>query len=430
MLIADRNLQPRLAERLEALRARPIEATEKGFGFQGGCSAATIAAAGPPLHEAGLTYPLLTLRESALRANARAMAAYFDQHGVAHAPHGKTHMSPELAALQLAHGAWGITVASIGQLRTYRGFGFDRLLLANELTDQTGIAWLASEMAADPDFEPYCYADDPRTVDLLRKTYGGSSPQRPLPVLVEIGHADGRTGCRADSEAREVAAAIAASGSLRLAGVAGYEGSIGHDDSPETLAHVAGFSRRLRALADVLRPMADASGDFILSAGGSSFFDLVTDALTAGDTAGLRIVLRSGAYLTHDHGMYAMSSPETRGVPDAPRFTPAIEVWAQVLSRPEPDLAVIGLGRRDAGFDAGLPVPLRTADGKEAGPDWQVTKLMDQHAYLSLPRSATLSPGDLVCFGISHPCTTLDKWRVMPIVDDHGRVIDVVHAFF
>ena len=115
---------------------------------------------------------------------------------------------------------------------------------------------------------------------------------------------------------------------------------------------------------------------------------------------------------------------------------PALELWAQVLSRPEPGLALLGAGRRDAGFDKGLPVPLRVVrqggpvEVSGAGLGGEVTELNDQHAYLRLDAGTALAPGDLVCLGISHPCTTLDKWRVIPVVSDDGRVIDTVHAFF
>jgi len=412
---------------IAALRERPIDPTEKGFAFADGRSAASIASARPPLHAAGLTYPVLTLRESALKHNARAMAAYCAEAGVDLAPHGKTAMSPELAALQLAHGAWAITVATIGQMRIYHDFGVQRLLLANELTDETGMAWLAAGLAADPGFEPYCYIDNLKNIDLLDKTIRGSTSERPLPVLVEIGHEEGRTGCRTDEEALAVAKAASQTGTLRVAGVAGYEGTIGHDGKPRALDRVTAFCRRLRGLADVLRE--PAGHEFIVTAGGSTYFDLVTTELTAGGTSGLRVVLRSGAYLAYDHGIYSRVSPRARGVADAPSLTPAIEIWAQVLSRPEPGLALLGLGRRDAGFDSGLPIPLRTADGHDVH-GWEVTGLMDQHAYLRIGDDAALAPGDLVCFGISHPCTTLDKWRVMPVVDDDGHVTDVVHAFF
>jgi D-serine deaminase-like pyridoxal phosphate-dependent protein len=426
-------LPPALTQRLTALRERPIESTEKGFSAGDGrrdaaATAARLAAGRPPLHAAGFTYPLLTLHEEALRNNAGAMAAYCAAAGVELAPHGKTAMSPELAALQLSHGAWGITVATIGQLRTYRAFGFPRLLLANELVDRAGIAWLAAELAADPGFEAYCYVDSLDGVSILDRVLAAHPAGRPLPVLVEIGHAAGRTGCRTDEAALAVAKAAAATGTLIVAGAAGYEGGIRGATLAETLGLVGSFCRRLRVLAD---SMDGADREPIVTAGGSAYFDVVAAELAAGD--GVTAILRSGAYLTHDHGDYQAISPATRGVAGAPALRPAIELWAQVLSRPEPGLALLGAGRRDAGFDSGLPVPLRAVrrDGGRLGVDGTaVTELNDQHAYLRLPESSALAPGDLVGLGISHPCTTLDKWRMIPVVNSDDRVVDVVHAFF
>jgi D-serine dehydratase len=417
-------LPPLVAERLGALRERPIEPAEKGFGsLRGRVSAASLAAARPALPGAGLSYPLLTVRESALANNLAAMAGWCARAGVALAPHGKTAMSPELAARQLAHGAWGITVASIGQLQTYRAFGFPRLLLANELTDTAGIAWLAAELAADPGFEAYCYVDSPDGVAILDRELRRHPAGRPLPVLVEIGHAGGRTGCRTDGAALAVARAAQAAGTLTVAGVAGYEGTLAE-------GQVTAFGRRLRALAGTL---GDGDGPCIVTAGGSARFDVITRELTAAGTnptTPVQVILRSGAYLTHDHGFYGTVSPAGRGVAGAPVLRPALELWAQVLSRPEPGLALLGAGRRDVGFDQGLPVPLRVAgrDGSTAG--WQITELNDQHAYLRLDSGAALGPGEVVVLGISHPCTTLDKWRVLVVLNDDDLVIDIVHCFF
>jgi D-serine dehydratase len=431
-------LPPLVTERLGALRERPVEPVEKGFGsLRGLTSAAGLAAARPALRETGAGYPLLTLRDSALAGNLAAMAAWSAKAGVALAPHGKTAMSPELAARQLAHGAWGITVASIGQLQTYRAFGFGRLLLANELVDEGGIAWLAAELAADPGFEAYCYVDSADGVAILDQQLRRHQAGRRLPVLVEIGHAGGRTGCRTDGQALEVAKAAQATGTLAVAGVAGYEGTL---DKAED---VTAFCRRMRALVPAVEAVMDAAPDRppIVTAGGSAYFDLVARELTAGDGSA-QVILRSGAYLTHDHGFYTAVSPAGRGVADAPTLRPALELWAQVLSRPEPGLALLGAGRRDVGFDKGLPVPLRVAvrvagrsaprsAGRECGTaGWQVTDLNDQHAYLRLDADAGLRPGDLVVLGISHPCTTLDKWRVLMVLDDDDRVIDMVHLFF
>jgi len=426
-------LPPPVAERLRALRERPAEPTDKGFGLlasgMDGPAPAGLAGAAPTLSAAGFSYPVLTLRESALAGNLAAMAAYCAGAGVELAPHGKTAMSPELAARQLASGAWGITVATIGQLRAYRAFGFPRLLLANELVDETGIAWLSGELAADPGFSAYCYVDSTDGVAILDRVLTARPAGRRLPVLVEIGL--GRTGCRTDDQAIAVAKAAAATSTLTVAGVAGYEGTISGTDV-QALGRVASFCRRLANLAAVMA----GDGEFIVTAGGSVYFDVVTSELTAGGSgvpAGMTVVLRSGGYLFHDHGFYQAVTPAARGVAGAPVLRPALELWAQVVSRPEPGLALLSAGRRDAGFDAGLPVPLRARrrdGGAAALPGAEVTGLNDQHAYLRLDPGTALAPGDLVCLGISHPCTTLDKWRVIPVLDDEDRVIDAVHTFF
>ena len=400
-------LPPLVAERLRALRERPAEPVDKGFG-----------------------YPMLTLRESALAGNLAAMAAYCAGAGVELAPHGKTAMSPELAARQLASGAWGITVATIGQLRMYRAFGFPRLLLANELVDEPGIAWLAGELAADPGFAAYCYVDSTDGVAILDRVLMAHPAGRRLPVLVEIGL--GRTGCRTDDQALTVAKAAAATSTLTVAGVAGYEGTIGAPRA-QALDTVASFCRRLASLAGTVAEVAGAPGEFIVTAGGSVYFDVVARELTAAFLDGMTVVLRSGCYLFHDHGIYQADSPAARGVAGAPVFRPALELWAQVVSRPEPELALLSAGRRDVGFDAGLPVPLRARrrDGGAAPmADAKVTGLNDQHAYLQLDPGTALAPGDLVCLGISHPCTTLDKWRLITVLDDEDNVIDTMHTFF
>ena len=423
-----RPLPPLVEERLRVLRERPAEPFDKALGLPAaGPTPASLAAARPPLPAAGFSYPVLTLRESALANNLEAMAGFCARAGVELAPHGKTSMSPELAARQLAGGAWGITVATIGQLRTYRAFGFPRLLMANELVDEAGIAWLAGELAADPGFAAYCYVDSADGVAILDRVLTEHPAGRRLPVLVEIG--EGRTGCRTDGQALAVAKAAAATATLAVAGVAGYEGSIHGDSGAQTRDLITSFCRRLANLSGQLASLAGAGDEFIVTAGGSVSFDIVARELAA---TGMTVVLRSGGYLFHDHGLYRKVTPAARGVAGAPELQPALELWAQVVSRPEPGLALLSAGRRDAGFDAGLPVPLRAIGRSRGAADLpgQVSELNDQHAYLRLDPGTALAPGDLVVLGISHPCTTLDKWRLIPVLDEQDRITDVVHTFF
>ena len=424
---------PRLEAAIAELRERPIPGTEKGFGVPlpgAAVSAASLGASRPSLFGPGFTMPVLVLREPAVANNIGAMAAYCAAAGVKLAPHGNTTMAPQLCARQLAAGSWGITAATVAELQVYRAFGVPRALLANELTDPAGAAWLAGELAADPGFDCYVYADSLAGVRLLDEAVRRASPARPLPVLVELGYPGGRTGCRDLAGAEAVARAVAQAGSLRLAGVAGYEGGIGHDRSPESIGKIAAYCRGLRSLAERLAATGYAPDELILSAGGSAFFDIVVRELTrapAGRPAPV-VVLRSGVYIAFDHGLYAGMVPSP-----PPLFEPALELWAHVLSRPEPGLALACAGRRDVAFDAGLPVPLRIRDqdgSLRPARDMRAVRLDDQHCYLEVPAGAELAPGEMICLGISHPCTTFDKWRVLPVIDDDGRVVDAVHTFF
>jgi len=105
-----------------------------------------------------------------------------------------------------------------------------------------------------------------------------------------------------------------------------------------------------------------------------------------------------------------------------------------VLSRPEPDLAILSMGKRDVPVDLDPPIPLcRSRAGSAAerlGVGFKVFRVQDQHAYLRLPPGADVSVGDLVGCGISHPCTSFDKWRVMLTVDEERNVIGAVRTFF
>jgi len=60
----------------------------------------------------------------------------------------------------------------------------------------------------------------------------------------------------------------------------------------------------------------------------------------------------------------------------------------------------------------------------------EVTDLNDQHAFVRVPAQSALQPGDVVVLGISHPCTTFDKWDLAVLADDNDRVVGLAHTFF
>jgi D-serine deaminase-like pyridoxal phosphate-dependent protein len=403
-----------------ALADVPVGVSCKGLPVAwGGQTPAAICAGAPELFAAGPLGPVCVLDQDALTHNLETMARWCADRGVQLAPHGKTHMSPQLFARQLTAGACAVTVATIGQARLYRAFGVSAIVLANELVDEAGLSWLAGELNRDPAFRLCCWVDSPRGVQLMSAALRAAGAGRPVDVCVEVGVAGGRTGARTLDEIDAVARAALDSPALRLVGVAGYEGALGHDVSTAARIRIADYLHTMRATVLRLFELFETD-EIIVTAGGSTHFDLVAELLADGWPAGSTVhtILRSGCYLTHDDGLYARTTPLG---PDA--FRPALTLRAQVCSTPEADLALLTMGRRDVPFDQDLPAP-RTL------PTGAVVKLNDQHAFLRPGPGAEVRVGDWLDFGVSHPCTLFDKWRLIPMLDADGRVVDLIRTFF
>jgi D-serine dehydratase len=374
--------------------------------------------------------PALLLHDSAIAHNIDVMARFCADSGVELAPHAKTHMSEELIERQLAAGAWGMTAATTSQVRTLVGFGVTRILHANMLVDRAAIGWIARTILSGDDIDYLCYVDSLAGLALLEDELDLLGPEKKLRVLIEVGFAGGRTGVRGHAAAVVLANAIAESERVELAGVSGFEGLMPLTDGTYP-AEAIDFLRRMHAVLEYCVGAGLIAGTPIVSAGGSSFFDLVVAELGPQSwSTEVTCVLRSGCYITHDHGMYARTSPfGERGAEDGPHFVPAFELLASVLSRPEAERVIVGFGRRDAPTDDRLPVLLgRLGDERHSADteSWEVTAVNDHHAFLRVPANASVTPGEILRFGISHPCGAFDRWRSIPLVDDNRRTIGKV----
>ncbi len=376
-----------------------------------------------------LQTPLLTLDAAALTGNVAKMARWCAEHGVRLAPHGKTTMAPALWAAQLEAGAWGITLANAAQLRVARRFGVRTLMLANGLTDPSAIRWVADQVAAGARI--VSWVDSVAGVHRLEGVLDAAAAG-PLEVLVEIGGRGGRTGARGVDAARKVAEAVRTASRLRLGGVGGYEGALAHTWDEAGLGAVRAYLADFRQLHETLAGTdVYETDEVILTAGGSAYFDDVVEILGPCAGSGVEVILRSGAYVIHDDGFYRGISPLSRRDPDAgDAFVSAMHGWARVVSRTEPGLAILEGGKRDLPFDEGLPIP--QGIGRELGqplrplPGAAITAVNDQHAFLRYPDEFEVQPGEVVRLGLSHPCTALDKWTLMPVVDSVADPIDPV----
>ncbi|MDX3136399.1 amino acid deaminase [Streptomyces europaeiscabiei] len=423
-------------EALARLAAERVDHRFKGLPADtDGLTVAELADRRLNLFTGGFTTPVLALSAERLEHNLALMETYSARHGLAFAPHGKTSMAPRLFWRQIERGAWGITLAMPHQMRVAREFGIERIFLANEVVDPAALRWIAAELAADPSFRFVCYVDSVRGVELMDAALRGSGRSaRPVDVVVELGAGEGaRTGVRTEAECAAVADAVAAAGTLRLVGVAGYEGEVPRAD-PE---RVGAWLRRLTALAVDFDKAGRFAGldEIVVSAGGSAWFDTVAEVFAELPELSVPVLklLRSGAYVSHDAGHYRRITPFNR-VPEEGTLEPAFRLWAQVVSRPSPDQAFANAGKRDAAHDLDLPAAEVVRDAATGtvrdATGITVTGLSDQHAWLRTEAGAGLEVGDWVGLGLSHPCTSFDKWKLIPVVEADGTVVDYVRTFF
>lgn len=459
-----------LSEPGKGLGAGTIDGSPRSIG--------TVASAAWDILKEEVSLPVAVLRESRIDHNLRWMQTFIDRYGVKLAPHGKTTMSPALFARQLAYGAWGITLATAPQVQAAFAYGVRRIVMANQLVGRANMAIIAELQANDPTFVFYCLVDSAANVDALGAYFQARG--QCLKMLLEFGVKGARTGVRNDAQEKAVLEALQRwPDALSLAGVELYEGVLSNEadirlflkrvsDAAERIDSVGGFApahggSSPSQAATALRP--------ILSGAGSAWYDVVAEVFTEnGLHRRFDVVLRPGCYLTHDVGAYRNANERVHSHNPVAQemgrsLLPALQVWAYIQSVPEPGRAIVGMGKRDAAFDAGFPepslhyrptaaaLPMTSpvmhavfADGAAAAvgvsaaaavaaptrvpDDWKIMAMMDQHAFLSMPADADLQVGDMIAFDISHPCLTFDKWRQLLLVDDDYRVTGAVTTFF
>jgi len=412
-----------------------IHPLNKGLSaISGPLSSTDIPKLGWDLLREDLSLPTAVLYEDKLQHNLRWMQSVASAYCAKLAPHGKTTMAPKLFARQIQAGAWGITLATAHQTLVAYSHGVRRVLMANELVGRQNLE-IVSRLLEDDEFEYFCLVDSAAQVEMLGNFFKPRGHR--LNVLLEVGAEDGRTGVRDQEQVQETTAALARwKSQFRLCGVEVYEG---------VLSDEVAIRRLLEKTVEIARQLSSENRfdrrPVILTGAGSAWYDVVAETFGKANIGqDKELILRPGCYLTHDIGAYRVaqqrilkSSTVARNM--GSNLQPALQIWGYVQSVPEAEKAIINFGRRDVAFDAGLPVPVLHCRPGGAQPvatpeSWKLTRIMDQHSFLHFAAGDDVRLGDMIAFDISHPCTTFDKWRYLPVLDSGYRVIDVVQTFF
>lgn len=195
---------------------------------------------------AGVETPVGVVDLGRARENVERAVAYCRAHGIAWRPHVKTHKSLEMARLQLALGATGLTVATAHE--------------AEVMSAVTGDLLLAHPPASAAKVDRLCAL--PRSVDLkvgldsidvLRPlARAAAAAGRTFGILVEFDAGLGRTGVVDPAEAVRVAEEAASLPGVRFDGLMFYPGHIRIPRSRQA-ERLARLSERIEAFVAALR---------------------------------------------------------------------------------------------------------------------------------------------------------------------------------
>ena len=179
-----------------------------------------------------------------------------------------------------ADGAWAITVATAQQLQVARDFGFQRIVLANQLVGRQAIRYVLDELRRDPGFDFYCLVDSIENVRQLAEQAEAAGLDRPLQLLLEGGirrrphrlpnASRRRWRWRAPSAMRPAISRFAASKASRASPAAASP-----EESERQVAAFLDFLVEIAAACEARGLFAP--GPIILSAGGSTYYDIVAE---------------------------------------------------------------------------------------------------------------------------------------------------------
>ncbi len=385
-----------------------------------------------------VSFPIAVIKEQVLLNNARWMQDFSDRAAVKLAPHGKTSMAPELFNVQLAQGCWGISLATVPQVINAAQHGVQRIILANQLVGKLHMQLLADLLSTSA-LEFYCFVDSKENAEALGEYFTARNIS--LNILIEVGVTQGRCGWRDPDNITPLLEVIKQFPHLQLCGISFYEGVIhGNEAEAEIRSFIKSISRLVSRL---YRENLFDVDPVMITGAGSAWYDIVATELMSSqamEDISYTAIIRPGCYLIHDTGIYQRAQDEVvqrsqLACDISGELISSLQLWAYVHSVPEAGLAVVGLGKRDVAFDAGLPTPeyfYRPGTEKPISLDkaWQVVSIMDQHCMMKIADNALIRPGDIICFSSSHPCLTMDKWRHIGLIDDNFVVNKTIETFF
>ncbi len=347
-----------------------------------------------------LDTPSLLVDLDRLEANLERMARLARAADLQLRPHTKTHKTVEIARMQLAGGAAGITVAKIGEAEVMAEAGIEDIFIAHHIV---GAAKIERLVPLAKRAKVAVGVDSMEAASPLSMAFAHQGMR--LPVLLEVDVGLHRCGV-APEEAPALARELNSLPGVSLVGIFAYAGHVYSARNENEAAGIAAFE--CRTLAQVAERLANIAPLAKRISGGST-------PTAAHYTAGCGLTeIRPGTYVFNDRTQLERWSARPEDC--------ALTVLATVVSTPEPGRAVL-----DAGSKALTSDLAREAKGhgmlKEDNAAVLV-KLNEEHGFLDLSQAQVrLRIGDKVEVIPNHACSVVNLFDEMVAVRK-GEVVE------
>jgi D-serine deaminase-like pyridoxal phosphate-dependent protein len=333
-----------------------------------------------------LSTPALTIDLTVLESNLDRMAAYCREHGLGLRPHTKTHKTPEVARMQMEHGAAGLTVAKVGEAEVMAGAGHDEILIAYPIWGAEKLRRIA---ALAREHSILLSLDSEATAECLSQA--ASSAGATVGVLVEFDAGLRRCGVPPGPECLELARKVEKMPGLKFKGLMTFPGNIwGTEEDREK--EVKSVAERFEK---ALEPFRKAGMEVEIVSGGST-----PSALESHEIPGLTEI-RPGTYAYNDLNTYFQGACRLEDC--------AARVVTTVVSTAVPGRAMIDAGSKTLSSDALGSGPATGHGYVVEAPDTALIKVNEEHGYLDITRSShKFRVGEVVTVIPNHVCACVN----------------------
>ncbi|MCX7779909.1 MAG: alanine racemase [Negativicutes bacterium] len=354
-------------------------------------------------HYLELDTPALLVDKTIMERNLQNMAEKARRWGVALRPHTKTHRTPEIAKLQVAMGASGITVAKVGEAEVMAAAGLSDIFIANEVY---GDAKMVRLRELNRKIRIAVGVDNEEQVVSLSRFFAEEA--RPIDVLIEIETGEERTGVLDAAAALELAKIIQRSPGVKLRGIFTHEGHTYGAANQEACRELFRISQEFTL--DVAKYLRSRGIDIeVVSIG-------ATPSVMLGDVLPGITEIRPGTYVFMD----AAQANAVGSYRDC-----ALTVLSTVISKPTAERVVLDAGGKAlTSFTRVRGICETRGYGVVKGlHEIRLAKVYDEHGVI-LDKSAreTLSIGQKVEIIPNHVCPTCNLYDTMHIIEN-GQII-------